>query len=106
MPKQCHPTKRARSPRLAKTQLLDVWYLFPLRDVTRQLAHNFKAIGPKVAKLDRVLGPEWRELYKVGPPAQNTLFDVGPSGANKHKLLAPELLEAFIQERNMTYQAY
>jgi len=50
---------------LAGTQVLDVWYLFPLRDVTRQLALDFKGIGPKEEKLDRVLGPEWRELYKI-----------------------------------------
>ncbi|MFB0491259.1 three-Cys-motif partner protein [Methylobacterium sp. OAE515] len=50
---------------LAATQALDVWYLFPLRDVTRQLALDFRGIGPKEEMLDRVLGREWRELYKL-----------------------------------------
>jgi hypothetical protein len=45
--------------------LLDVWYLFPIRDTIRQLAHNFQGIGPKEAMLDRLLGPEWRELYSI-----------------------------------------
>lgn len=48
---------------LAKTRVVDVWYLFPLRDVVRQLAHDFQAIDTHKAKaLDRVLGPDWREL--------------------------------------------
>jgi three-Cys-motif partner protein len=49
---------------LAQTQVMDVWYLFPLRDVTRQLAKNISGVGPKVDRLDRVLSPAWRELYK------------------------------------------
>jgi three-Cys-motif partner protein len=52
---------------LASTEILDVWYLFPIRDTIRQLARNFKGIGPKEASLDRVLGPEWRELYSIKP---------------------------------------
>jgi three-Cys-motif partner protein len=40
---------------LASTEILDVWYLFPIRDTIRQLARNFKGIGPKEAMLDRVL---------------------------------------------------
>lgn len=50
---------------LADTHVFDVWYLFPIRDIVRQLAHDFSGIGPKEPKLDLVLGPEWRELYKV-----------------------------------------
>ncbi len=52
---------------LASTRLLDVWYLFPIRDTIRQLAHDFRGIGPKAPMLDRVLGPEWRELYSIKP---------------------------------------
>jgi three-Cys-motif partner protein len=63
---------------LARTQAVDVWYLFPLRDVTRQLAHRRSGIGPKEARLDRVLGPKWRELYSLPEPAstwrQTSLF--------------------------------
>lgn len=52
---------------LASTRVLDVWYLFPIRDTIRQLAHNFEGIGPKQPMLDRVLGPEWKELYSIVP---------------------------------------
>jgi three-Cys-motif partner protein len=52
---------------LASTRVLDVWYLFPIRDTIRQLAHNFSGIGPKAPMLDRVLGEEWRELYSIKP---------------------------------------
>jgi three-Cys-motif partner protein len=52
---------------LASTYVLDVWYLFPIRDTIRQLAHDFKGIGPKAAMLDRVLGTAWRDLYSIKP---------------------------------------
>jgi three-Cys-motif partner protein len=45
---------------LASTLVFDVWYLFPIRDTIRQLAHNFQGIGLKQPMLDRLLGPEWR----------------------------------------------
>jgi three-Cys-motif partner protein len=62
---------------LAATQVLDIWYLFPIRDTIRQLAHNFEGVGPKETMLDRVLGPEWRELYSIVPEteANRDLFD-------------------------------
>jgi three-Cys-motif partner protein len=56
---------------LAQTKILDVWYLFPLRDVVRQLAHRYSGIGPKEPRLDKVLGPEWRELYTLKAREQN-----------------------------------
>jgi three-Cys-motif partner protein len=46
---------------LAETQALDVWYLFPLQAVLRNLAHDPDKIGSEDA-LDRTLGREWREL--------------------------------------------
>lgn len=59
---------------LAKTQLLDVWYLFPLRDVVRQLAIKISGIGPKDKVLDRVLSEAWRELYKLPAPSGQTVI--------------------------------
>lgn len=53
---------------LAKTQCVDVWYLFPLQDVTRQLANKRSGVGPKEKKLDRVLGTAWRDLYELPLP--------------------------------------
>lgn len=61
---------------LAATQALDVWYLFPIRDVTRQLAHKISAIGPKDRRLDLVLGPEWRDLYTMPAQAGMTQLDI------------------------------
>jgi three-Cys-motif partner protein len=62
---------------LASTLVFDVWYLFPIRDTIRQLAHNFEGIGPKEPMLDRLLGSEWRELYSIAPEADSRrdLFD-------------------------------
>jgi three-Cys-motif partner protein len=54
---------------LASTRVFDVWYLFPIRDTIRQLAHNFEGIGPKEPMLDRLLGADWRELYSIAPDA-------------------------------------
>ncbi|WP_081629235.1 three-Cys-motif partner protein TcmP [Methylopila sp. M107] len=66
---------------LASTKALDVWYLFPLRDVTRQLAKSYNGIGPKAPKLDSVLGPAWStDLYAFPlkeAPVQTELFDLG-----------------------------
>jgi hypothetical protein len=54
---------------LAKTEAVDVWYLFPLRDVTRQLALRRSGIGAKEPRLDRVI-PRWRDLYSLPAPAE------------------------------------
>jgi three-Cys-motif partner protein len=59
---------------LAKTQCADVWYLFPLHDVTRQLAKKLSGVGTKEKRLDKVLGPAWRELYEL-PPPRNKMFE-------------------------------
>jgi hypothetical protein len=40
----------------------------------RQLAHDYKGIGPKESRLDLVLGPAWRQLYQI-EPALGDLFD-------------------------------
>lgn len=53
---------------LAKTECVDVWYLFPIRDVTRQLAKKISGIGAKGRRLDLVLSPAWRDLYSLPPP--------------------------------------
>jgi len=61
---------------LSSTRVLDVWYLFPIRDTLRQLAHDFKGIGPKAPMLDRVLGKEWRDLYSITPEHKPQTFDM------------------------------
>lgn len=61
---------------LADTMVLDVWYLFPLNAVVRQLARDFSGVGNKEGMLDRVLSPAWRELYKLPPPDLPQIVDM------------------------------
>jgi len=50
---------------VAKTELLDVWYLFPISGVYRQAARSMSAVDEyKAAALDRCLGTaEWRDAF-------------------------------------------
>lgn len=84
---------------LAATRVLDVWYLFPIRDTIRQLAHDFEGIGPKDAMLDRVLGPEWRELYGIAPNHQpRDLFDQPVEPELKRMVSVPQF-EQWLRHR-------
>jgi three-Cys-motif partner protein len=85
---------------LASTRVLDVWYLFPIRDTIRQLAHNFQGIGPKEAMLDRLLGPEWRELYSIVPEpiSKRDLFDQPVEHALK-RVVSTEQFEQWLKGR-------
>lgn len=53
---------------LAETRVMDVWYLFPLEAVLRQLARKISGVGVKAPKLDKVLSPAWRSLYHLPKP--------------------------------------
>lgn len=60
---------------LAETRAVDVWYLFPLDAVSRQLAGNLDRVDQnKQRRLDEIFGtPKWREeIYKV--ETTNDLF--------------------------------
>jgi three-Cys-motif partner protein len=93
---------------LAKTQAVDVWYLFPLRDVTRQLAHRRSGVGPKETKLDLVLSPRWRELYSMPTPPtwhQPNLFgDV--ADADEQRNSNQRQIESWFQRQLQTIFAY
>jgi three-Cys-motif partner protein len=55
---------------LAQTQAVDVWYLFPLEAVSRQLAGTLDRVDKnKQRRLDEIFGaPTWRDdIYKVEP---------------------------------------
>lgn len=65
---------------LSRTECFDVWYLFNVAAVTRQLAHDFVGIGNKEAMLDRVLSPRWRELYAVKPESVSQQYDIFAGG--------------------------
>ena len=61
---------------VARTQAIDVWYLFPLNGVIRQLARDERCVDTsKADALDRVLGtPSWRDAF-YAPPPMGDLFD-------------------------------
>lgn len=87
---------------LAATEAVDVWYLFPLRDVTRQLAILRSGIGPKEGRLDRVLSPAWRQLYSLPPTEpqpwqQADLFGVQPDSAEEERNATQKQIEAWFR---------
>jgi three-Cys-motif partner protein len=61
---------------LARTHVLDVWYLFPLESVLRQLARRISGVGVKAPRLDRMLSPAWRELYQLPTAAPVERLDI------------------------------
>ena len=96
---------------LAKTQCVDVWYLFPLHDVTRQLANKRSGIGSKEKRLDKVLGEAWRELYELPPPTNQmfsqTLFGSIPEFAEEEYRKATKAqIEAWFKARLETVFPY
>jgi three-Cys-motif partner protein len=96
---------------LAKTQCVDVWYLFPLHDVTRQLARRRSGIGPKEKRLDKVLGTAWRGLYELPLPTNQsfarTLFGSIPEFAEEEYRNATKAqIEAWFKSRLETMFPY
>lgn len=84
---------------LAKTRRVDVWYLFPIEAVGRQLAHDLSAVDQwKQARLDAVLGgPEWRtELYEE-EIIENDLFSQG--GSRKKRKVGRIEIESYFQKK-------
>ena len=80
---------------LAASRVLDVWYLFPLRDVTRQLANDFSGVGPKAPKLDRMLSPRWRELYNLAEPQADTLGGLFDEPAELKRMATKKQIETW-----------
>lgn len=68
---------------VARTGAIDVWYLFPLSGVTRQLTlRESNMDADKIRSLDRVFGTrEWREAFYDTNPAPD-LF--GDASVNRH----------------------
>jgi three-Cys-motif partner protein len=69
---------------LAETQSVDVWYLFPINAVTRQLAIDLNKVDAhKQRSLDGIFGTtEWRsELY--APSLNGDLFDMLATRADR-----------------------
>lgn len=60
----------------SQKKILDIWYLFPLNALTRNLPKNKNYTDATAAKIDAILGThDWEEaLYKEDP--QISLFDI------------------------------
>lgn len=85
---------------LANTGAIDVWYLFNLAAVVRQLANDFSAVDiHKQAKLDQIFGtPDWRtELYrqKIAPD----LFHTTGTTTSTIRSASPRQIEAYAKSR-------
>jgi len=90
---------------LAKTGAVDVWYLFPLNAVVRQLANDFSAVDhSKQASLDEIFGTSsWRtDLYEER--VQESLFDA-PSTTTRRSATQRQI-EAYAKRRLGTLFGY
>jgi hypothetical protein len=87
---------------LAGTRVLDVWYLFPLRDVVRQLAHNWSGIGPKEPKLDRVLSSAWRDLYSLPKPSAQTRIELFDDPVELQRQADTKQIESWFRQQLQT----
>jgi len=83
---------------LAQTAAVDVWYLFPLNAVVRQLARNIEAVDQdKQLALREIFGTdEWRrQLYQT--TIERDLFDVELSAT--HRTADQRQIESYAQGR-------
>lgn len=79
---------------LARTESVDLWYLFPTGAMLRLLKRHGRPSGGRAQTLDAVLGTdEWRALYR--PPKQAGLF---PEDEVEERAEATEV-ERFVLDR-------
>ena len=83
---------------IAKTEALDVWYLFPLSAVYRQAAKDFEKVDEgKAAKLDAVLGtPDWRTTFYEKSGQESLLSGDEPSAK---RVVGPPEIATFVHSR-------
>lgn len=62
---------------IARTKAIDVWYLFPLSGLYRQMAKDSRQIDPgKEATITRLLGTDqWKEAMYSQPPTKDLFGD-------------------------------
>ncbi|QID19369.1 three-Cys-motif partner protein TcmP [Nitrogeniibacter mangrovi] len=86
--------------RVAQTQALDVWYLFPLSAVTRQAARQLDRVDEqKAARLDSVLGtPSWRDLF-YARSSQEDAFQGKRDEGSKFRNVSPAEIADFVKRR-------
>lgn len=85
----------------SKTGILDIWYLFPLNALTRNLSKDKKPNDATSKRIDAILGThEWeKELYRVNP--QMSLL-----GEELYERVDYESLVSFIKQRLQTTFSY
>jgi three-Cys-motif partner protein len=83
--------------KVAATQALDVWYLFPLSGVYRQAANDFEKVDEsKAASLDEVLGTTaWRDHFYKSNGQVNLLGEE----EGKVRIATPEDIAGFVRGR-------
>lgn len=81
--------------RVAETQAIDVWYLFPTSAMSRQMARRRDRVSSdKEQALTRLLGDDsWQTLYAPSPQAD--LF----GGASQERLTGIDAMEAHAKQR-------
>lgn len=87
--------------RIARTQAIDLWYLFSLSGLYRQTARDFERVDPAgAARLDIVLGtPDWREAF-YAPTTPTTLDLFGdPVSPIIGRHADVDAIEAFVGDR-------
>lgn len=69
---------------IRNTRRIDVWYLFPISGITRQMARRSDRIDEsKEAALDRALGTrDWRDVFYERPAMQSLFGDEQPDERN------------------------
>lgn len=87
--------------RIARTQAIDLWYLFSLSGLYRQTARDFERVDPAgAARLDSVFGtPAWREAFyaPIAPTNLDLFGDPVSPIIGRHADV--NAIEAFVGDR-------
>lgn len=86
---------------IARTQAIDLWYLFSLSGLVRLTAHDFQQVDPaRAERIDTVLGTQdWRTaFYAPLAPDQTDLFSDNPA-TGLHRQADVDQIEAFVGNR-------
>lgn len=85
---------------ISETKAIDVWYLFPLSGIYRQMARNSSAIdSDKEKSITRILGDDsWRTRF-YAPPKQDDLFG---NVNGEERDANPDQIVEFVSERLRT----
>lgn len=86
--------------KIAATEAIDLWYLFPISGVCRQAAHKFEKVGQgKADSLTRILGTnEWvTEFYR--PSGQSDFFREQAEGSGLERHMDWGAIQRYVKSR-------